>query len=355
MHPLYRAREYSIGLLVCGFAEHALHRICRDLNPAYSEQRTQCMTHNLDQIPRQPHALAALRATRPHQWVKNVLLLPPLLLAHVLPWHGDGPLRQWLSVGLGFVAFCLAASAIYVVNDLKDIETDRRHPTKRRRPFASGDLPSRYGPLLVLGLMGAAGALCYFLPPRFSQTLLAYVVMSVSYSLLLKRRMLVDIFVLAGLYTLRLLAGGYAGDVEISKWLLAFSIFFFVSMAFAKRYTELLLMEQIGQTEVAGRGYRVDDLRIIESAGPASGYLAVLVLAMYINDASSAASRLYAKPILLWLLCPLLMYWITRIWFVAARKGLDDDPILYAIRDRVSWLTLLVAAALVIAAWQPWG
>lgn len=312
------------------------------------------MQSNADSTPRTWLASPALRAIRPHQWVKNVLLLLPLLLAHVLPWHGDGPLRQWLSAGTALVAFCLAASAIYIVNDLKDLESDRLHPTKRHRPFASGDLPVSYGPILVLLLIAAAGALCFFLPPRFGQVLLAYVVLSVSYSLWLKRRFLVDVFVLAGLYTLRLLAGGYAAEVEISKWLLAFSIFFFVSMAFAKRYAELLLMADVGQTEAAGRGYRVDDLRIIESAGPASGYLAVLVLAVYINDASSAASRLYAAPLFLWLLCPLLMYWITRIWFVAARKGLDDDPILYAIRDRVSWLTLLVAAALVIAAWQPW-
>ncbi|QOV88370.1 UbiA family prenyltransferase [Humisphaera borealis] len=305
---------------------------------------------------RQPASLpvAALRALRPHQWVKNVLLLLPLLLAHVLPWHGHTALRQWFAAVGGFTAFCLAASAIYLINDLKDLEVDRLHPTKRQRPFASGALSTRIGPPLICALLAVAAALCAALPWHFGASLAVYVTLGVAYSVWFKQRLLLDVFVLAGLYTLRLLAGGYAGSVEVSKWLLAFSIFFFVSLAFAKRYAELVLLSGVGQTEARGRSYDTGDLRLVESAGLASGYLAVLVMALYINDTSSAASKLYTAPVFLWMLCPLLMYWITRVWFVAGRKALDDDPILFAIKDRVSWCTLVMAIAIVIAAWQPW-
>lgn len=300
----------------------------------------------------------AVRALRPHQWVKNLLLLAPLVLAHVLPWAGGPAAEQWAHAALAFLAFCLTASAIYVLNDLVDVENDRRHPTKRRRPFASGELSPKAGPPLVAGLLLAAAALCLLaLPPRFGLALLAYAAASAAYSFWLKRRLLVDVFLLAGLYTLRLLAGGLAAEVEVSHWLLAFAIFLFVSLAFAKRYVELRRVRDRGEDQPAGRGYAVDDLPIIEGTGPASGYLAVLVLALYINDPTGkGASQLYRSPIFLWLLCPLLMYWVTRVWFVARRGTLeDDDPILFAIRDRVSWATLALAVALVLAASVAWG
>ena len=312
------------------------------------------MQQSADPSPPASLPVAALRMLRPHQWVKNVLLLLPLLLAHVLPWHGRAQADQWLAAIGGFVAFCLTASAIYVINDLKDLDADRLHASKRTRPFASGVLPTKLGPPMVIALLGGAAAVCLILPAPFAIALIAYVILGTAYSVWLKQRLLLDVFVLAGLYTLRLLAGGYAGSVEVSKWLLAFSIFFFVSLAFAKRYAELVMLADDGQNKAKGRNYTTGDLRLVESAGLASGYLAVLVMALYINDASSAASKLYTAPLFLWLLCPLLMYWITRIWFVAGRRALDDDPILFAIRDRVSWCTLLVAIAIVIAAWQPW-
>lgn len=297
---------------------------------------------------------AAIRALRPYQWVKNVLLLLPLLLAHVLPWQSQAAGRQWLNALGGFLAFCLTASAIYVINDLKDTEADRLHPSKRHRPFASGSLSTAAGPPMVLGLIVVASLLCFFLPLAFGPALAAYAALGAAYSLWLKQRLLLDVFVLAGLYTLRLLAGGYAGQVEVSKWLLAFSIFFFVSLAFAKRYAELRWLEGQGQVEARGRNYTTADLRVVENAGIASGYLSVLVLALYINDASGAASKLYVTPGFLWLLCPLMMYWVTRIWFVAGRGALVDDPILFAIRDRVSWGVLALAILAVVAAWQPW-
>ena len=299
-------------------------------------------------------AIALARELRPHQWVKNLLLLVPLGLAHVLPWQGVDAAWQWAMAACGFVAFCLTASAIYAINDLRDLESDRAHPTKRRRPFASGALPTKMGLPLVAALLLAAAALCLAMPPRFAGTLLVYALLSCGYSFWLKQRMLVDVFVLATLYTLRLEAGGFAAGVVVSKWLLAFSIFLFVSLAFAKRYAELTMLQERGQTQSRGRNYTVDDARIIEGTGPASGYMAVLVLALYINDASSAAGRYYPTPIFLWALCPLMMYWITRVWFFARRKVLHDDPIVFAIKDRVSWLTMLGALALVLMASQTW-
>jgi 4-hydroxybenzoate polyprenyltransferase len=301
---------------------------------------------------------AAVRALRPHQWVKNLLLLVPLVLAHRPPWAaadaaGD-PLRQWLQVAGGFVAFCLTASAIYVINDLRDLAADRQHPTKRNRPFASGALPLAAGPGLILGLLAAAAVLSAALPWRFAAVLIVYAAASISYSLWLKQRMLVDVFVLAGLYTLRLEAGGRVGELVTSHWLLAFSIFLFVSLAFAKRYTELAGLVERGKSSAAGRNYTVDDLDIIESVGPASGYMAVLVLALYINDGVTGAARLYPVPRFLWLLCPLLMYWVTRVWFIARRRALADDPILFALKDRVSWYSLLAAGLMVLLASQPW-
>lgn len=308
----------------------------------------------MDQRQPASRPIALVRALRPHQWVKNLLLLLPPLLAHRLPWGDAADRARWGMAAAGCAAFCLAASAIYVLNDLRDLDADRAHPTKRRRPFAAGELPARVGPALIAVLLLAAAGLCVPLPRAFAAALAAYVLLSASYSLWLKRRMLVDVFLLAGLYTLRLVAGGRAADVEVSNWLLAFSTFLFVSLAFAKRYAELVLLQGQGVERAAGRNYTVDDLRIIEGAGPASGYMAVLVLALYINDADRGAARLYAAPFFLWLLCPLLMYWITRVWFIARRRALDDDPILFAVRDRVSWWTLAAAGALVVLAWQPW-
>lgn len=295
------------------------------------------------------------RVIRPHQWSKNVLLFVPLAMA-----HGLSNASRWPGLLAAFAAFCAVASSIYVVNDLLDANDDRHHPTKRRRPFASGALPRRHGPPIVAALLLFAAALCFLPPVTFALWLVFYLALSTAYSLYLKRKLLIDVMVLAGLYTLRLLAGGAAAGVPVSRWMLAFSVFLFVSLAFAKRYTELLGVQTADPAagSLRGRAYHVEDLRIIESAGPASGYLAVMVLALYISDSTGAASnvaRYYPTPDLLWLLCPLLMYWITRVWFVARRGALHDDPILFAVKDRVSWMALGVAAILVVAASRSWA
>lgn len=285
---------------------------------------------------------AVLRALRPHQWSKNVLLLAPVLLAHRV----DEPFI-WLQALAAVLAFSLVASAGYVVNDLLDLEGDRRHPRKKSRPFASGALPVQAGLLLFVGLVSAGAALSLaWLNLPFLGMLAAYLALTLSYSLYFKRKLFVDVLILAGLYTHRVLAGGIAAEVAVSEWMLAFSIFIFLSLAFAKRYTELRDLPVGGS--LSGRNYRAEDLGLIESLGPTCGYLAVLVFALYIR--SEDAMGLYARPDLLWAICPLLLLWISRVWFLAVRGELSDDPVLFAIRDRVSYAVGALVAAVGVAA-----
>ncbi len=287
-----------------------------------------------------------IRAIRPYQWVKNLLLVVPILMSHQL-----GNTAKLSAVATGVVAFCLCASASYVLNDLWDREHDRHHPVKRNRPFAAGRLSTGAGVVMILALFAAGLATSLLLLPRpFTAMLLLYVVITTLYSFWLKRRLLLDVFFLAGLYTQRVLAGGAAADVEVSKWLLAFCIFFFLSLAYAKRYAELLRVQnENAGDQLPGRAYRVEDLEIMSAVGPASGYLSVLVLALYVNQ-SPEAKALYRSPSLLWLLCPVMLYWITRVWFLARRRTLMEDPILFALKDRVSLLTAGVVMLLLVLA-----
>jgi 4-hydroxybenzoate polyprenyltransferase/phosphoglycolate phosphatase-like HAD superfamily hydrolase len=264
---------------------------------------------------------AAIKAMRPHQWVKNVLLLVPLLLARQF----TDPLKL-LEAGAAFVAFSLCASSVYVMNDLLDIEADRLHPRNRKRPFAASTLPLAWGPPLTVALVATAFTLA-------ALVLLIYMVANTLYSAVLKTKLMVDVLILAGLYTLRIFAGGVATGIAVSEWLLAFSIFMFTSLAFAKRYVEMARLAGEGKTEAKGRGYQTTDLSLIESIGPTSGYLAVLVFALYIHDGVPA---FYTNRYLLWLTCPLLLYWISRLWFLAKRDQLHDDPVVYAVTDKVS-------------------
>jgi 4-hydroxybenzoate polyprenyltransferase len=285
-----------------------------------------------------------LRAMRPHQWIKNILVFLPLILAH----HA-GQFDKLLLAFLAYVTFSLSASAIYILNDLMDVEADRRHRSKKNRPFASGRLPLAYGPALLAVLLIVAFAISLSsLPLKFALMLLGYVLISCAYSLHLKRRLLIDVFCLSSLYTWRILAGGVAVSVPVTPWLLALSIFLFTSLAFAKRCTELQLLRAGDKTFAEGRSYYTDDIEVIYSVGPASGYLSVLVLSLYIN--SEQVTRLYAHPFMLWLVCPILLYWITRLWFFVRRGALHDDPILFAIRDRVSWACGVMAVLLVVLA-----
>ena len=272
---------------------------------------------------------AVLQACRPQQWAKNLLLFLPMLLAHRLD------LSTALAGGIAFVAFSLCASGVYVTNDIGDVAADRQHPRKRWRPFASGRLRMTTG-IQIAGLLFAAGLGLSWacLPPAFLVLMLVYLVANLAYSSRLKQVPVLDVLVLACMYALRLEAGAVAAGVPLSDWFLTFSLFFFTSLAFAKRYTELRRLEAAGGSVAAGRGYEVADLRLLEMLGSASGYVSVLVLALYMN--SDQMRSLYGQSRVLWLVCPLVLYWITRLWLLANRGRLDDDPVIFALRDRVS-------------------
>ena len=272
-----------------------------------------------------------LKALRLHQWMKNALIFVPLLAAHQLA----NPLLLWQGM-LAFLFFGLCASSVYLLNDLLDLADDRHHHSKRHRPFAAGRLSIKSGllafPILLAGAF--AGALL-FLPWQFSGVLAAYYILTLAYSLSLKRHMAVDVIALAMLYTMRIIAGAAAFSLSLTFWMLAFSMFIFLSLALVKRYAELREARRKGHTEkTRGRGYYPDDLEMISSLGAASGYLAVMVLALYIHDQTTVA--LYAHPHVIWLACPLLLFWITRIWMLTHRGQMHDDPVVFAIRDRTS-------------------
>lgn len=282
------------------------------------------------------------RLLRPYQWAKNLLIFLPLLAGHMF-----SPASIATAV-FAFVCFCLAASAAYVINDLLDIPGDRAHPRKRNRPFASGAIPVAHGPPIAAALLGLAIAGSTALPIEFVATLALYLTTTMVYSLVLKRHLLIDVFTLAGLYTIRVLAGVTAVGAILSPWLLMFSLFLFLCLAIVKRCSELIAKREAGRSVVLGRGYRVQDIPILLGLGAAAGYSAVLVIALYVG--SMEVQILYAHPLRLWLLCPLLLYWISRILTLANRDELHDDPVIFAFLDRVSWIVGLAAAAIVLAA-----
>jgi 4-hydroxybenzoate polyprenyltransferase/phosphoserine phosphatase len=282
-----------------------------------------------------------LRALRPQQWSKNVLLVVPAVLAH--------DLRSWPQLLLAFFAFSLCASSVYIFNDLMDIDADRRHPQKCRRPFASGELPVSLGLVLTMGLLiGALLISVTLLPTIFLRWLALYFAATLAYSLWLKRKLVVDVVTLAGLYTMRLMAGAAVAGTEVSAWLLSFGMFFFFGLAFAKRFTEVLPLMNVPDRWLPGRGYLGADLDIIRVVGPVSGYLAVLVLALYID--SEKVRSLYQRPDYLWLVCPALLYWITRLWFFAQRRALHDDPVVFALTDPESWVVAIWSLAILYLA-----
>jgi 4-hydroxybenzoate polyprenyltransferase len=284
---------------------------------------------------------AILRALRPHQWAKNVLVLVPLFTAHRL-----GDLDALACSVAALAAFSLCASSVYLLNDMLDLEADRAHPRKSKRPFASGDLSLATGLALSPLLLALAALIAAFLPVKFELALGVYYVLTCAYSTILKRFLLVDAVALAGLYTLRIIGGAGAATVALSFWLLLFSVFLFLSLAFVKRYAELDSLRRRQKLQALGRGYRVEDLQVLQSFGTASGYLSVLVLALYIN--SPEIEPLYHRPKAIWMLCVLLLYWISRVWMTAHRGGMHDDPVVYALRDRVS-LGLGLLAAITVA------
>ncbi|GIX23391.1 MAG: membrane protein [Caldimonas sp.] len=279
-----------------------------------------------------PGLRAYLKALRLHQWLKNVLVFVPLVAAHRLT-SSEGLVQALL----GFLAFGLCASAVYVLNDLVDLEADRRHVRKRNRPFASGLIPVWHGAFMIPALLGASFATAWWLPIEFVGVLAGYFLCTLAYSLALKRQVVVDVLMLAGLYTLRVVAGGAATGIVPSFWLLAFSMFIFLSLALVKRYSELLVTLQQDQDRPSGRGYTVTDLPVLMSVGTSAGMVAVLVFALYINNPDIPA--VYDNPLWLWLVPPLLLYWVSRLWMKTHRGEVDDDPLVFALRD---WQSLTV-------------
>jgi len=284
-----------------------------------------------------------IEALRPHQWAKNVLIFVPLLAGHEIT---NLPLLA--TAALAFVAMSLCASSTYVINDLRDLEADRAHATKRNRPFASGRIPVELGPVIALvPFVAGIGIAIFLLPRSFLLLLGVYLVTSMAYSFYLKSVLLVDVVVLAGLYTIRIIAGGAAVSIVPSFWLLAFSMFLFLSLAMVKRYSELLELSQ-DAGYAPGRGYLRADLETLHALGAAGGYLAVLVLALYVNSAEVAAS--YSRPEAIWLICPLLLYWVSRVWVLAGRGRMHDDPLVFALKDRVTYLTAILTVVILALA-----
>lgn len=294
-------------------------------------------------LPKRPAGLRVwLKAVRLHQWAKNALLFVPLLAAHSLD-----PTR-WLSVLLAFVAFGLCASATYVINDLLDLASDRQHPRKRFRPFASAVLSIPSGMTLAAVFLPLSFVLAWIVSSLFLAMVLVYLVLTLAYSLGLKRVTFVDVLLLAFLYTYRVLAGGLAAGVVVSNWLLAVSMFMFLSLALVKRCAELEVMNESGKAKLAGRGYRSTDLPYLISMGIASGFAAVMVLALYID--AQEAGAMYPRAQLLWLILPVLLYWIMRLWMKTSRMEIHDDPLQFAISDPASWLAGAIIGCIALAA-----
>lgn len=284
-----------------------------------------------------------LKAIRPHQWLKNLLVFLPLLPIAT----SATPAMAGMAL-LAFAAFSLCASSVYLLNDLADLEADRAHPRKRKRPFAAGSLSPLSGLVLAPVLLVSAFVLTIWMPWQFAAVLGIYWVSTTAYTFLLKRYALIDVITLAGLYTLRVLGGAAAIAVVPSFWILAFSMFIFFSLALAKRYAELHAMSALDRAGAQGRGYQVIDLLTVQLMGVASGYLAVLVMALYLN--SPEIIERYRHVQLLWVVCPLLMLWVSRVWLKAARGEMTDDPLIFAVRDRMSRYVLMATVAVILAA-----
>ncbi|HEV2583219.1 MAG TPA: UbiA family prenyltransferase [Ktedonobacteraceae bacterium] len=284
-----------------------------------------------------------LKPLRPQHWLKNLLIFVPLLAAHRFE-----EIALSGKALLAFLAFGCVASAGYLINDLLDLQADRHHPGKRFRSFASGDLPLSYGLAMIPALVGLGYLIGMLVSPLFLYVLLIYLALSLTFSLHVKKVAVLDVILLAGLYTMRIMAGCAAIAIWPSHWLLAFSIFLFFSLALVKRYGELVIMRTIDGDGAKARGYELSDGELLAAMGTASGYLAVLVLALYIS--SNTAQVLYGRYELIWFLCPLLLYWISHLWLTAHRGRMPDDPVVFAISDRVSRILMLLMLATTVLA-----
>lgn len=290
-----------------------------------------------------PDPFLYFRALRPHHWLKNVLVFLPLAAAHRL--SEVDLLAQAL---LAFVAFSLCASSTYLLNDLMDLQSDRHHPHKKDRALASGRLPLIHAVALIPVLLAGAIAVALLLPRPFLGVLALYCVLTLSYSLRLKDMVILDVLALAGLHALRVIAGCAAVSIPPSAWLIAFCVFLFFSLAMIKRYAELVVMRTIEGTHAHARAYELEDSELLAALGGASGYLAVLVLALYIS--SDATENVFGRHALIWLVCILLLYWISYMWLMAHRARMHDDPLVFALRDGVSRILIALMAVVFLFA-----
>lgn len=330
------ARQAIVVNASAGLAERA--RQCAKVSQVFDGSRSK------------PSAL--IKALRPHQWVKNCIIFVPLLTSHNL-----GNVEKVIKAGLAFAAFCFCASGVYMLNDLLDLESDRHHDSKKRRPFASGELPLPYGLISAPLLLALSAVVAWYLSWHFASVLALYFVLTTSYSWRVKQVPLLDVFFLAGLYTIRLVAGHVAAAINFSFWLLAFSMFIFLSLALVKRFTELKMLRQQNRHDSKGRGYVASDLEMVAMLGIANGFLAVMVMALYVNSPEAQIDRvtgknLYQHPMILLLVCPLLLFWISRVWLIAHRGQMHDDPIVFALKDRVSYL---IGALTLLVVWAATG
>jgi 4-hydroxybenzoate polyprenyltransferase/phosphoserine phosphatase len=290
-----------------------------------------------------------LRALRVHQWLKNLLLFVPLMTAFSFQDAG-----KFTTMCIAFLAFSFAASGTYILNDLWDLDNDRQHPRKRNRPFASALLPIHHGLAMSASALGLAFILSAFVSPAFVLMLLLYVVLTTAYSWVLKTHMLIDVLMLSLLYTLRILAGAVAVAIPASSWLLAFSVFIFLSLALVKRCAEMVSLKEAGKAVAQGRDYRVSDLVVLWPMGVGAALSAVVVFGLFISAPETQAR--YASPQLLWLVAVGLIYWLGRLWVKTSRGEMDDDPVVYAIKDRGSRVTVIfMFAVMMIAHAVNWG
>lgn len=284
-----------------------------------------------------------IKTIRLHQWMKNLLIFVPLVLAHRI-MNSD----TLVTTLIAFLSFGCCASSVYICNDLADLDSDRAHATKCNRPLASGNLSIGTGILIFVIMLTLGVALATQLSLGFQIVLGVYFVSTTLYSFWLKSLVLIDVVVLSLLYTLRIFAGGMATGLEVSQWLLTFSLFIFFSLSLAKRYSELKKLEESHGVQSKGRGYRTDDMHQVASFGSSCGFISVLVMSLYIN--SDKVTRLYNHPQILWAICPVLLYWTARVWLLAHRGLLHEDPVVFALTDRVSYVVGLIAVIAIAAA-----
>jgi 4-hydroxybenzoate polyprenyltransferase len=323
-------------------------RGCRHAVLVNASRRVERSAHHVGNVVRVfPPSLTAfrdaLRAMRCYQWVKNLLIFVPAITSHTI---FNGAVAG--KAALAFFSFSFCASAAYILNDLLDLEEDRRHNSKKQRPFASGRMSIGAGILLALACLSASAVIAAFVSPAFVTALAIYVVLTSLYSLFLKRLLVVDVLALALLYTLRVVAGSLATGIVLSLWLLSFAFFLFLSLAFGKRAAELMQHQQNNRNNVPGRGYTTTDLDAVSMAGICSGFLASLILALYIN--SDSVQLLYRRPAFLWGLQPILLYYVTRFWVICRRGELTEDPIQYTVRELSTYGAAFLAILVLLAA-----